>query len=345
MRIVTLGIDLAKNIFALHGVDDAGKVVLQRPGVKRDKLLELTASLSPCLIGMEACSGAHHWAREMARQGHTVRLIAPKFVTPYRMSGKRGKNDAADAAAICEAVGRPSMRFVPMKSIEQQSELFLHRARQGYVEQRTGLINCIRGLLSELGIVLPQKAETIRRELIHLLEDLPGHCNTVIADAMTDLERLDIRIAEYDRHISQCAKANTAARQLMQLSGIGPTTASAMVASIGDGHDFKCGRQLAAWLGLVPGQYSSGGKQRLGRITKAGDRYLRTLLILGARSVLQSARKKDDTISRWTKDVESRRGYWKAVVAMAAKNARLAWAVLRHGEDFKLYGQCAPAAV
>lgn len=164
MEIVTLGIDLAKNIFALHGVDAAGKVVLQRPAVKRAKLLELTASLPPCRIGMEACSGAHHWAREMARQGHTVRLIAPKLVTPYRMSGKRGKNDAADAAAICEAVSRPAMRFVPVKTIEQQSELCLHRARQGYVEQRTALINRIRGLLSELGIVLAQKAETIRRE-------------------------------------------------------------------------------------------------------------------------------------------------------------------------------------
>jgi len=283
MEIVTLGIDLAKNIFALHDVDTAGKVVLQRPAVKRAKLLELTAGLAPCLIGMEACSGAHHWAREMTRQG--------------------------------------------------------------YVEQRTALINRIRGLLSELGIVLPQKAETIRRELVHLLEDLPGHCNTVAADAITDLERLDARIAEYDRHIAKCAKDNADARRLMQLSGIGPTAASALVAAIGDGHDFASGRQFAAWLGMVPGQYSSGGKQRLGRITKAGDRYLRTLLILGARSVLQSARKKEDAISRWTRDVESRRGYWKAVVAMAAKNARLAWAVLRRGEEFQSYGQSAPAAV
>jgi transposase len=343
MEIVTLGIDLAKNIFALHGVDADGKVVMQRPAVKRAKLLELTAGLPPCLVGMEACSGAHHWAREMARQGHAVRLIAPKFVAPYRMSGKRGKNDAADAAAICEAVARPNMRFVPVKSIEQQSELFLHRARQGYVEQRTALINRVRGLLSELGIVLPQKADTVRRELGQRLEDLPGHCNTVVADTITDLERLDARVSEYDRHIATCAKANADARRLMQLSGIGPTTASALVASIGDGHDFASGRQFAAWLGMVPGQYSSGGKQRLGRITKAGDRYLRTLLILGARSVLQSGKKKEDAISRWTRDVEGRRGYWKAVVAMAAKNARLAWAVLRRGEDFKLYGQEAAA--
>ena len=344
MEIVTLGIDLAKNIFALHGVDAAGKAVLQRPAVKRAKLLELTGSLPPCRIGREACSGAHHWAREMTRQGHEVRLIAPKFVAPYRMSGKRGKNDAADAQAICEAVARAAMRFVPIKDIAQQSELFLHRARQGYVEQRTGLINRIRGLLSELGIVLPQKADTLRRELVKLLEDLPGHGNTVAADAITDLERLDARIGEYDRHIALCAKNNADARRLMQLSGIGPTTASALVASIGDGHDFASGRQFADWLGMVPGQYSSGGKQRLGRITKAGDRYLRTLLILGARSVLQSARKKEDAISRWTKEVESRRGYWKAVVAMAAKNARLARAVLRRGDDFRLYGQGTVAA-
>lgn len=344
MTIVTLGIDLAKNIFALHGVNADGKVELQRPAVRRDKLEALVAELPPCLIGMEACSGGHDWARRFARHGHSVKLIAPKFVAPYRLSGKRGKNDAADAAAICEAVSRPSMRFVPVKSVEQQGELSLHRARQGYVEQRTALINRMRGLLAEFGIVLAQKAETIRREVVLLLEDLPGHLNTVMGDALTDLERLDARVAEYDRHIAACAKANSHARQLMQLSGIGPTTASALAASIGDGHDFKNGRQLAAWLGLVPGQYSSGGKQRLGRITKAGDRYLRTLLILGARSVLQCGRKKDDAISRWTRDVEGRRGYWKAVVAMAAKNARLAWAVLRHGKDFKLYGEAAPAA-
>lgn len=343
MEIVTLGIDLAKNIFALHGVDAAGKVVLQRPAVERARLLEVTASLPPCRIGMEACSGAHHWAREMTRQGHDVRLIAPKFVTPYRLSGKRGKNDAADAAAICEAVTRPAMRFVPVKDIAQQSELFLHRARQGYVEQRTGLINRIRGLLAELGIVLAKKADTVRRELGNLLQDLPGHCNTVVADAITDLERLDKRVAEYDRHIARCAKSHADARRLMQLSGVGPTTASALVATIGNGHDFANGRQFAAWLGMVPGQCSSGGKARLGRITKAGDRYLRTLFILGARSVLQCAGKKNDAISRWTRQVEDRRGYGKAVVAMAAKNARLAWAMLRHGEDFRLYGQEATA--
>lgn len=253
MSIVTLGIDLAKNVFALHGVNATGQIELQRPAVRRDKLEAIVAGLPPCRIGMEACSGAHDWARRFERHGHTVKLIAPKFVAPYRLSGKRGKNDAADAAAICEAVSRPNMRFVPVKSVEQQSELCLHRARQGYVEQRTALINRMRGLLTEFGIVLAQKAETIRRDVTGLLEDLPGHLNTVIGDALTDLERLDARIAEYDRHLVACAKANAAAKRLMRLSGIGPTTASALVASIGDGHDFKNGRQLAAWLGLVPG--------------------------------------------------------------------------------------------
>ena len=336
MAIVTVGIDLAKNVFAVHGVDGAGKPVLVRPNVARAKLLELLASLPPCLVGMEACSGAHHWARLFAAHGHTVRLIAPKFVIPYRLSGKRGKNDAADAAAICEAVTRPNMRFVPPKSAEQQSQLLVHRARQGFVVQRTATINRIRGLLSEFGIALPLKAATVRREAMHQLEDLPGWANTVIGDLLSEVSRLDERIAQYDRHIETIAKESTAARQLMQLPGVGPTTATALVAMIGRGHEFKCGRQLSAWLGLVPGQYSSGGKQRLGRITKAGDPYLRMLLILGARAVLNSAKDKNDAVSRWAVQLAARVGYWKAIVAIAAKNARMCWAVLARGDAFKL---------
>ena len=274
MAIVTVGIDLAKNVFAVHGVDETGKPALVRPEVPRAKLLELIANLAPCLIGMEACSGAHQWARDFARLGHTVRLMAPKFVAPYRMSGKRGKNDAADAAAIAEAVTRPNMRFVPVKSIEQQSRLFVHRARQGYVEQRTAMINRIRGLLSELGIVLPLKAATVRREAHKHLEALPGWCNTVVGDALSELTRLDERISQYDKYIAQAAKEDVQSVQLMRLSGVGATTASAIVATVGKGHDFASGRQFCAWLGLVPGQYSSGGKQRLGHITKAGDSYL-----------------------------------------------------------------------
>jgi transposase len=336
MAIVTLGIDLAKNMFALHGVDATGKVVLTRPSVPRGKLLELVASMPPCVIGMEACSGAHHWARLFQAHGHSVRLMAPKFVAPYRLSGKRGKNDAADAAAICEAVTRPSMRFVPPKSLQQQSELMVHRARQGFVQQRTATINRIRGLLSEFGIVLPLKAATVRREAMLQLEDLPGWANTVIGDLLSEVHHLDERIAQYDRHIEQIAKASTPARQLMQLPGVGATTATALVAMIGRGQEFKCGRQLSAWLGLVPGQYSSGGKQRLGRITKAGDPYLRMLLILGARSVLQTAKDKPDAVSRWAVQLAARVGYWKAIVAIAAKNARMCWAVLHRGEHFRL---------
>lgn len=336
MAIVTVGIDLAKNVFAVHGVDEFGKPALVRPEVARAKLPDLIANLPPCLIGMEACSGAHHWAREFSKFGHTVRMMAPKFVVPYRMSGKRGKNDAADAAAICEAVTRPNMRFVPTKTIEQQSRLFVHRARQGYVEHRTALINRIRGLLSELGIVLPLKAATIRHQAHQHLEDLPGWCNTVVGDALNELTRLDERISQYDKHIAQIAKDDEQSRQLMQLSGIGPTTASAIVATVGKGHDFDSGRQFCAWLGLVPGQYSSGGKQRLGRITKAGDSYLRTLLILGGKAVLAAAKNKTDPVSRWAISVQERRGYWKAVVAIAAKNARMCWAMLQRGEAFKM---------
>ena len=286
MKIITLGIDLAKNVFAVHGVDEFGKVALVRPSVRRDQLLALIATLPPCVFGMEACSGAHHWARAFAGFGHTPKLMAPKFVTPYRMSGRRGKNDAADAAAICEAVQRPNMRFVPIKNVDQQGVLCLHRVRQGFVEERTATINRIRGLLSEFGVVLPLKADTVRR--------------------------------------------------LMAMPGIGPTTASALVAAIGSGHDFHGGRQLAAWLGLVPGQYSSGGKTRLGYITKAGDPYLRTLLILGARSVLASAasKSKTDRLSRWAVAVHARRGYGRALVAIAAKNARMAWAQLVKAEKY-----------
>ncbi len=336
MTIVTVGIDLAKNVFAVHGVDEGGKPALVRPEVPRAKLLELIANLPACLIGMEACSGAHHWAREFAKFGHTVRLMAPKFVAPYRMSGKRGKNDAADAAAIAEAVTRPTMRFVPIKSIEQQSRLFVHRARQGYVEQRTALINRIRGLLSELGIVLPLKAATVRREAHRYLEDLPGWCNTVVGDALSELTRLDERISQYDKYISQAAKEDVQSVHLMRLSGIGPITASAIVATVGKGRDFASGRQFCAWLGLVPGQYSSGGKQRLGHITKTGESYLRTLLIMGAKAVLNTAKKKTDSVSRWAIQVEQRRGYWKAVVAIAAKNARMCWVMLQRGDAFKL---------
>lgn len=336
MSIITIGIDLAKNVFAVHGVNENGRAELVKPRVPRDQLLLLIATLPPCLIGMEACSGAHYWARQFRQYGHTVRLIAPKFVTPYRMSGKRGKNDAADAAAICEAVTRPNMRFVPIKDEHQQAILTLHRTRQGFVEERTALYNRLRGLIAEFGIVLPQKIERLRIEIGAHLEALPGWANRCVGDLLAHADRLNERICEYDQAITQVAREDERSKRLMQLPGIGPTTASALLASIGIGHDFSNGRQLAAWIGLVPGQYSSGGKARLGRITKAGDGYLRSLLVLGARAVLNSLRDKEDRFSRWARSLVERRGYWRAAVAIAAKNARMAWAVLKYGEDFRL---------
>jgi len=336
MTIIATGIDLAKNVFAAHGVNDAGKVELRHPKVARAKLNALVAALPPGMIGMEACSGAHYWARLFQSHGHTVKLMAPKLVTPYRMSGKRGKNDAADAAAICEAMQRPNMRFVPVKSEDQQARLMVHRARQGFVTERTAVINRIRGMLSEFGIVLPLKAEVVRREARNHLEDLPGFANLVIGDLLSEVTHLDERVKQYDIHIRTMARDCNAAQQLMQLMGIGETTATAIVAMVGNASEFTCGRQFAAWIGLVPGQYSSGGKARLGRITKAGDPYLRSLLVMGARAVLNAAKGKQDSLSRWAVSVAERRGYWKAVVAIAAKNARMAWAVLTRGEQFKL---------
>ena len=336
MTILTVGIDLAKNVFAVHGVNEAGKAALVRPAVPRDKLHALIAALPPCVIGLEACSGAHHWARLFQAAGHTVRLIAPKFVSPYRMSGKRGKTDAADAAAICEAVQRPNMRFVPIKNVEQQSQLCVHRVRQAFIEQRTATINRIRGLLSEFGVVLPLKADTVRRQAAACLEDLPGWANTVVGDMLSELTRLDERIEAYDLYLAQMARQDSRAQQLMRLRGVGETTATALLAMIGNGHDFQCGRQFAAWLGLAPGQYSSGGKTRLGSITKAGDPYMRSLLVLGARSVLNAAKQKSDSLSQWATALAERRGYWRAIVAIAAKNARMAWAVLARGEHFTM---------
>jgi transposase len=266
MAIVTVGIDLAKNVFAVHGVDATGRAVLVRSSVARSKLLDLVASLPPCLIGMEACSGAHHWARLFAAHGHTVRLMAPKFVVPYRLSGKRGKNDGADAAAICEAVGRPNMRFVPVKSLQQQGELLVHRARQGFVVQRTATLNRIRGLLSELGIVLPLKAATVRREAMRQLEDLPGWANTVIGDLLSEVSRLDERIAQYDRHIQSIAKESTPARQLMQLPGVGATTNGA------GGHD-RARPGVSLWPPAV-GLAGPGARPvQLGRQAAPGPHY------------------------------------------------------------------------
>jgi transposase len=331
--VAFVGIDLAKNVFAVHGVNAGGQPCLVRPNVRRDQLLDLLARLPPCVIGMEACSGAHHLARTLVQLGHTPKLMAPKFVAPYRMQGSRGKNDANDAAAICEALTRPAMRFVPVKSVDAQVTLTVHRARSGFVEERTATINRLRGLMSEFGVVLPLKASTVRRQARMASETLPVLVRRVVEDLLGHIATLDQRIDEYDAQIKQIA-ADGPSRRLMQLDGIGPVTATALTASVGNGHDFKNGRQLAAWLGLVPGMHGSGGKTRLGRITKAGDRYLRSLLVMGARSVLALAASKGDRLSRWALALQARVGYGKAVVAIAAKNARLAWAMLAKGEKF-----------
>jgi transposase len=322
--VSTLGIDLAKNAFSVHGVDVDGVVTVRR-SVSRVKLAELVARLPACLISMEACSGAHEWARRFAASGHTVKLMAPKFVAPYR---KSGKNDGNDAEAICEAVSRPNMRFVPIKSVQQQSDLSLHRVRQGFVEERTATFNRIRGLIAEFGYVLPNGVEQLRRQVPDLIDGLPAPLAHCVRDLLEHAERLRSKALEYEREIRMSVRDNELARRAHTRPGIGPITASALVATVGNGHDFRNGRQFSAWLGLVPRQYSTGGKTRLGHITKRGDPYLRTLLVLGARAVLQRAYRESDPLSRWALALQQRRGYHRACVAIAAKNARVAWALL-----------------
>ena len=329
-KITTVGIDLAKSVFSLHGVDGAGRVVLRR-SVRRDQLVEVIAGLSPCLIGMEACSGAHEWGRRFQEHGHTVRLMAPKFVAPYR---KSGKNDGNDAEAICEAVTRPSMRFVPVKSVEQQALLALHRVRQGFVVEGTATINRLRGLLTEFGVVLPLRSVTVRRQAA-AAENLPELARRAICDLLEQLRLLDERIGGYDREIEAQAKLCEPAQRLMKIRGIGPTTALAIVATVGNAREFKNGRQFAAWIGLTPSQYSTGGKARLGHISKRGDAYLRNLLVQGARSVLNSAGMHQDRMSRWILELQPRRGYYRTLVAIANKNARIAWALLAKNETLR----------
>jgi transposase len=326
-----MGIDLAKNVFSLHAVDVVGRVVLRR-SVRRDQLEEAVAKLPACLIGVEACSGAHEWARRFARYGHTVKLMAPKFVAAYR---KSGKNDGNDAEAICEAVSRPNMRFVPVKSIEQQALLVVHRVRQGYVSERTATINRLRGLLAEFGVVLALRSKTVRRDAAAASEHLPELVRRAIGELLEHLRLLDQRIQAHEREMESQARQCEPARRLMKIRGIGPITALAIVATVGNALEFKNGRQFAAWIGLVPSQYSTGGKARLGHISKQGDRYLRCLLFQGARAVLHSAAAHQDRISRWVLELQVRRGYYRTLVAIANKNARIAWALLRKNEEFK----------
>ena len=335
MKITTVGIDLAKNVIQVHGVDKRGKTVLKK-SLKRMQVLPFFANLPMYLIGMEACGSAHHWARKLQTLGHIVKLMAPQFVKPYV---KTNKNDAADAEAICEAVTRPTMRFVPIKNGDQQAVLALHRARQSFVKARTAQANQIRGLLTEYGIVIPQGISHIATHLPDILEDgengLPGVFRQLIDRLDLHLKELDHQIRELEIQIQAWHRANEDSRKLAQIPGIGPITASALVASIGDAKHFADGRQLAAWLGLVPRQHSSGGKQTLLGISKRGDTYLRTLLIHGARAVIRVAERKTDHVASWLAGLMGRRNKNVAAVALANKNARAVWALLAQDREYK----------
>jgi transposase len=334
MKITTIGIDLAKNVFQAHGVNEHGKTEKKKQ-LKRGQVAEFFANLPPCLIGMEACGSAHYWARKLEGFGHTVKLIAPQFVKPYV---KTNKNDAADAEAICEAVARPNMRFVPIKNVEQQAVLSLHRVRQGFVKARTAQANQIRGLLGEFGIIIPQGITNIAKRVPELIEDasndLPGSFRLLVQRLMDHLNELDKQLDELEAQIKAWHRESAASCKLEKIPGIGPITASALVASIGNAKNFDDGRQLAAWLGLVPKQHSTGGKSKLLGISKRGDSYLRTLLIHGARSVILSASKKVDK-SRWLRKLMERRNPNVAAVALANKNARIVWALLANEREFR----------
>jgi transposase len=335
MKIIRIGLDLAKSVFQVHGVDEHGKAVVRRQ-LPRGKVLGYFLQLQPCVIGMEACSGSHYWARELSKQGHDVRLIAGQFVRPYRKSDKNDKNDAE---AICEAVGRPNMRFVPIKSVDQQAVLTLHRVRQLRVTERTALVNQLRGLLGEYGVVISQGIANLRKALPGILEDaengLPDLARVVFAELGTRIGELDRQIDDYDHKIQALAGRSLPERRLMKIAGIGALTASAIVATVGDATCFSNGRQLAAWLGLTPRQHSSGGKNRLGGISKRGDVYLRTLLIHGARSALQQTARRTDPKSRWAEALKERSGNNVAACALAAKNARIIWAVLARDQEYR----------
>jgi transposase len=335
MRITTVGIDLAKNVFQVHGLNEHGKTVLRKQ-LKRDQVAVFFANLPQCLVGMEACGSAHHWARKLRGLGHDVRLMAPQFVKPYV---KTNKNDVADAEAICEAVGRPNMRFVPIKNIEQQAVLALHRVRQGFVKARTAQANQIRGLLAEFGLVIPQGIAHIAKRVPELIDDasneLPGSFRLLVQRLLEQLKEFDRQVHEIESQIIVWHRTNDGSRRLARVPGIGPITASAMVASIGDAKSFKNGRQVGAWIGLVPRQNSTGGKTVLLGMSKRGDSYLRTLLIQGARSVIYAAQRKKAPDDGWLNRLLKRRNANVAAVALANKNARIIWALLSGDREFR----------
>jgi transposase len=320
-------------VIQVHGMDERGRAVRKKQ-LKRSQVLPFFANLAPCLIGMEACAAAHHWARKLVTLGHDAKLMAPQFVKPYV---KSNKNDARDAEAICEALSRPHMRFVLVKTLAQQAVLSLHRARQGFIKARTAQANQLRGLLGEFGIAIPQGIRQLSTHVPDIVEDadngLPGLMRGLVQRLWEHFQELDRQVGELDRDIRRLQREDEASRRLAEIPGIGFLSASALAATVGDAKAFANGRQLAAWLGLVPRQHSSGGKEILMGISKRGDCYVRTLLIHGARAVIQQAERRNEADS-WLKRLLARRSKNVATVAVAAKNARIAWAILAHGRDY-----------
>jgi transposase len=331
MQLTTIGLDLAKHVFQVHGIDAVGNIVLRRR-LRRGQMITFFAGLTPCLVGMEACATAHFWARELTALGHDVRLMPAQYVKAYV---KRGKNDAADAAAICEAVSRPSMRFVPVKSEAQQAALMLHRARDLLVRQRTQLINALRGHLAEFGIIEAQGAWNLSRVLAHLETEgeLPEVAQQILRLLAAQLDEAKQRIEDLDAQIAAWHKASPASQRLATIPGIGPLVATAIAATVPDASAFRSGREFAAWLGLVPRQRSTGGKQRLGRISREGDGYIRRLLIIGAQAVL--LRSKAAHADPWVQGLLARRPRLVVAVALANKTARVAWAVMTKGQSYR----------
>lgn len=335
MQITTIGVDLAKNVFQVHGVYEDGSVAFNKP-LRRAQMLPFFAKLAPCLIGIEACGSSHFWAREFTMLGHDVKLMPANYVKAYV---KRGKSDAVDAAAICEAVTRPSMRFVAIKSEEQQAVLSLHRVRQALISQRTQLANMIRGLLAEFGITLPRGVDHLRHFAREMqageLLDIPETAEDVIALLCDQLIDLDKRVSQLDKAIAAEAGKDERVELLQTIPGIGPVTASAIVSTIGSGRQFRSARDFAAWIGLTPLNKSSGGKEALGRISRMGDRYLRKLLVNGMVSRVRYAKIKPERADPWLLSLLERKPSKLAAVAMANKTARIAWAVLTNGEPYR----------